>query len=78
MSQVRPLITGELHASDSLVVAGNTDLNGTLDVKGATGVDGNFDVAGTNFTVDASNGNTAIAATLEVTGTATGRFIRRP
>ena len=59
----------KLAVGDSLIVAGGTDLNGTLDVAGAAGIDGSFDVAGTMFTVDASNGNTAVAGTLSVTGT---------
>ena len=59
----------------TLDVTGVTTLDTTLNVSGATnlqatGVDGNFDVNSNKFTVTASNGNTAVGGTLNVTGTA--------
>lgn len=54
----------------TLTVSGITTLNDSLHVTGATGVDGNFDVATNKFTVNATSGNTAVAGTLDVTGTA--------
>ncbi|MFN5377750.1 MAG: beta strand repeat-containing protein, partial [Ignavibacteria bacterium] len=53
-------------AGNQVTFAGNVDANNGLDVAGA-----NLTVGGNKFTVDVTNGNTAIAGTLGVTGTTT-------
>jgi hypothetical protein len=75
------VVTGGVGIAENLHVGGTLDVTGdvtldnldvtTLDASGAVGVDGNFDVGTTQFTVDASNGNTTIAGTLDVTGDTT-------
>lgn len=53
--------------------SGNVDVTGTL---GTTGSGGHFDVNTNKFNVNASNGNTSVAGTLDVAGsvTSTGNF----
>jgi hypothetical protein len=53
------------NGANQVTLAGNLDANGGVDVTG-----GNLTVGVTNFTVDVTNGNTAIAGTLGVTGAA--------
>jgi len=69
-------IAENLNVGGTLDVTGdvtlvNIEATGTADITGAMGVDGNFDVGTSQFTVDASNGNTGIAGTLDVTGDTT-------
>merc|ERR1711974_533419 len=52
-------------------VTGATTLSSTLDVTGMSALDGGITVNTNKFTVDASNGNTAAAGTLGVTGATT-------
>jgi hypothetical protein len=75
------VVSGGVGIAENLNVGGTLDVTGdvtldnldvtTLDASGDVGVDGNFDVGTSQFTVDASNGNTGIAGTLDVTGDTT-------
>ncbi|MFN5377588.1 MAG: beta strand repeat-containing protein, partial [Ignavibacteria bacterium] len=50
------------NGANQVTLAGNLDANGGVDVLG-----GNFTVGGNKFTVDVTNGNTAVAGTVDVT-----------
>jgi hypothetical protein len=70
-------VTGATSLASSLHVTGAANLSSTLDVSGATilsstlGVSGDMAVGTSQFTVNASSGNTAIAGTLAVRGITT-------